>query len=158
ACVQYTNGHLRVVNPGEACQANEEPLDWNRVGPQGPAGPQGPPGSVGPQGATGPQGPQGPPGPPGAARAPGATGGAGPQGPQGPQGPKGDPGDPAAAFFQVADFHGTIVGPVVGVDLQGAVVGFKTMSGLAFTLRLQGEMLGGVPVYFETGNCTGSGH
>jgi hypothetical protein len=68
-------GQLRVVEPGEACKANELPLEWNANGEPGPQGPQGE------QGLQGEQGPQGEPGPQG------EQGEKGEQGDQGPPGP-----------------------------------------------------------------------
>src|SRR5690242_2525724 len=68
-------GALRVIDPGQSCNPNENPLNWtqNGRGPTGAAGPKGPSGSRGPtgpygKGATGPAGPKG------------ATGAAGPAG------------------------------------------------------------------------------
>lgn len=50
-------GHIRIVEPDEACHGRETPLVWSIVGPPGPEGPEGPPG---PQGEQGPRGEQGP--------------------------------------------------------------------------------------------------
>jgi Collagen triple helix repeat (20 copies) len=85
---QPTHGNLRVLNftHGEACTAQEHPLNWNQKGPQGPQGIQG---VAGPKGATGATGPKGDPGAGGAAGPKGATG---PQGPTGPTGPAGKDG------------------------------------------------------------------
>ena len=52
ACMKK-NGNLRVIDEGEACRRNEQPLFWNVQGPQG---------EQGPKGDTGDQGPEGPPG------------------------------------------------------------------------------------------------
>jgi hypothetical protein len=52
ACVGVA-GVLRIA-PARGCTRIEDPLDWNRTGPQGPAGPAG---SAGPQGAAGERGP-----------------------------------------------------------------------------------------------------
>src|SRR5947207_2634555 len=66
SCVD-SSGRPRIADPG-TCKSGEQPLSWNKVGPQGPegsAGPAGADGAAGPagaQGATGPQGPQGPQG------------------------------------------------------------------------------------------------
>jgi hypothetical protein len=62
-------GQLRVVEPGEACKANELPLEWNANGEQGPQGEQGVQGEQGPQGEQGEKGEQGDQGPPGPATA-----------------------------------------------------------------------------------------
>ncbi len=95
ACVNATNGLVRIVADAGQCHTHELPIAWNIQGRQGD---QGVPGSEGP---AGPQGAAGPAGPPGAAGAQGPIGPAGAQGPagvQGPpgltgaQGPKGDPG------------------------------------------------------------------
>jgi hypothetical protein len=44
ACYGNRDGNLRVVDTysGQACNARETALDWNRHGPAGPAGPPGP--------------------------------------------------------------------------------------------------------------------
>src|SRR5947208_2351901 len=69
SCVD-SSGRPRIADPG-TCKSGEQPLSWNKAGPQGPegqAGPAGADGAAGPagaQGATGPQGPQGPAGPSG---------------------------------------------------------------------------------------------
>src|SRR5262249_7198782 len=86
ACVQYSNGNLRLLGAHEKCGRHEGSLEWNKMGPQGPAGPAGPQGASGPAGPQGPAGPAGGQGPAGPA---GAQGPAGPQGAQGPAGPQG---------------------------------------------------------------------
>lgn len=106
ACVNRTNGNLRVVEPGSACRRHEDAIDWNRIGPRGLRGPQGeqgeqgPRGPAGPQGEQGPRGPQGdtgPRGPEGDRGATGPQGETGAQGATGPAGPKGDTGAPGPA-------------------------------------------------------------
>ena len=110
ACVNNSDGTLRIVAPNTTCRNNETLLPWNAVGPQGlpglpgPQGVPGPAGTVGPAGAPGPagtpgapgaQGPAGPTGLTGATGLTGPTGAVGPAGPAGPQGavgPKGDTG------------------------------------------------------------------
>jgi Collagen triple helix repeat (20 copies) len=96
ACVQYSNGNVRIVGPRDRCGRHEERVEWNRTGPRGPAGPQGPAGPAGPAGAMGPMGPVGPKGATGAAGPAGAQGPAGATGPAGPAGPMGATG-PAGA-------------------------------------------------------------
>jgi hypothetical protein len=57
ACVQKSNGGIRLVDPAAgSCQPNEKQVQWSS---SGPAGPQGPQGAVGPAGPAGPQGPSG---------------------------------------------------------------------------------------------------
>src|SRR5262249_40498915 len=63
ACVQYSNGNLRIVGPHEKCGRHEGSLEWNKMGPQGPAGPAGPQGASGPAGPGGAAGGPGPPAP-----------------------------------------------------------------------------------------------
>jgi hypothetical protein len=68
ACINKTNGNMRLVVLAAACHANEVRVQWNVVGPEGPVGPpgpEGPQGEPGPAGATGPAGPAGPQGEPG---------------------------------------------------------------------------------------------
>jgi hypothetical protein len=75
---EYPAGGLRVIDAGESCGYNENPLDWNQQGPTGPQGPAGPAGPPGPQGLQGVKGDTG---------ATGATGATGPKGDPGPPGP-----------------------------------------------------------------------
>src|ERR1051325_9730294 len=51
-------GSVRIVDPNEACAANEVAVDWSLTGTglQGPPGPAGPPGPQGPQGPAGASG------------------------------------------------------------------------------------------------------
>ena len=99
ACVNNSNGEIKLVAQNATCKNSETLVVWNVAGPQAMIGPQGPAGPAGPAGAQGPQGPAGPQGPQGAA---GLTGPQGPQGlaglagPPGPAGPAGPPGPPAA--------------------------------------------------------------
>ena len=67
ACVNSSDGTLRIVGANDTCKKSETALDWNIVGPVGPAGPQGLKGDTGPQGQQGPQGVQGSQGPQGPA-------------------------------------------------------------------------------------------
>ena len=80
ACVNNSDGTMRIVAQNVTCRNNERSLAWNIVGPQGPIGPAGAAGATGPAGPMGAAGATGPAGPVGAA---GATGPAGPTGPQG---------------------------------------------------------------------------
>src|SRR5918999_6477606 len=48
ACVNQSNGTIRIVAANGSCRAHENALDWNITGPQGPAGPRGPAGPQGP--------------------------------------------------------------------------------------------------------------
>jgi hypothetical protein len=82
ACVK-DNGDLRIVDATTQCKKNEDPLQWNVVGPRGPIGPQG---ERGPQGLKGDTGEQGPKGDTGAQGPKGDTGAQGAQGAQGPAG------------------------------------------------------------------------
>jgi hypothetical protein len=103
ACLNPGNGTIYAVAPGQACAANQTPLDWNIQGVAGPAGPAGPAGATGatgpagPEGPAGPQGPQGEMGPAGADGADGADGVIGAPGAQGPQGDTGPMGPPGPA-------------------------------------------------------------
>lgn len=65
ACVNKSDGTIRIVSSADSCKKSESPLSWNTQGPVGPAGPTGPTGPQGPTGPAGPQGPAGPPGEPG---------------------------------------------------------------------------------------------
>lgn len=58
ACVNNTNGDVRIVAQQVSCKNNETAAHWNILGPQGPPGPQGPAGPAGPQGPAGQSGPQ----------------------------------------------------------------------------------------------------
>jgi hypothetical protein len=65
ACVNKTNGDVRIVADASQCRTSERVVEWNVVGPQGPkgdTGPQGEPGAPGAKGDTGPRGPAGPAG------------------------------------------------------------------------------------------------
>jgi hypothetical protein len=53
ACVNNSDGTLRIVAPNTTCRSHETPLSWNAVGIQGPKG------DTGATGATGAQGPAG---------------------------------------------------------------------------------------------------
>lgn len=81
-CYDTANGKLRVIDAATAtCEkSHENPLEWNRIGPQGPQGPQGVPGAQGAQGVQGATGPQGPTGAQGATGSTGSTGAPGGQG------------------------------------------------------------------------------
>ncbi|HKP48097.1 MAG TPA: hypothetical protein VJT50_15960 [Pyrinomonadaceae bacterium] len=61
ACVNKTNGNMRLVDATTVCHHNEKRVQWNVTGPTGPAGPAG---------ATGPAGPAGPAGPGGSGGGP----------------------------------------------------------------------------------------
>jgi hypothetical protein len=59
ACVNDTNGNMRLVGSASDCRQHETAVSWNAEGTAGPTGPTGATGPTGPQGATGPQGPTG---------------------------------------------------------------------------------------------------
>lgn len=44
ACVESSDGRLRIVDDAAQCSSNESPIAWNQTGPEGPTGPQGPAG------------------------------------------------------------------------------------------------------------------
>jgi hypothetical protein len=123
ACISPA-GMIRIVDADEECRPGEEPLDWNKQGPegpqgeqgpagrqgeQGPAGPQGEPGPTGPQGEQGPAGPQGEQGPAGPQGEQGPAGPQGEQGPAGPQGEQGPSGPPGVLDFYTAFPGSTII-------------------------------------------------
>ena len=56
ACVNNSDGTVRIIDAGGACLHDETPTSWNI---EGPAGPQGPQGLLGPKGLQGELGPQG---------------------------------------------------------------------------------------------------
>ena len=94
ACVNSTNGNMRVVLPSNtSCRNNEDAIVWNQTGPQGSQGIQGIQGIQGQKGDKGDTGPQGIPGLKGDT---GATGATGQQGPNGDIGPAGDVGPTGA--------------------------------------------------------------
>ena len=90
ACVDRTNGQVRIVSAGDPCRRHENPLEWNQEGPSGPAGAPGDPGPSGPQGEPGPAGP------------PGETGSAG------SAGPAGAPGAPGISGWEQRTVMGTV--------------------------------------------------
>ena len=57
ACVNDSNGSVRIVAQQVSCKPNETAAHWNVIGPPGPVGPQGPAGPAGPQGPPGQSGP-----------------------------------------------------------------------------------------------------
>jgi hypothetical protein len=59
ACVNETNGNMRLVGSASDCRQHESAVTWNSEGTAGPTGPTGPQGPTGARGATGPQGPTG---------------------------------------------------------------------------------------------------
>jgi len=63
ACVNRTNGNMRLVAGAAECRNPESYVQWNVTGPEGPQGAQGAPGPVGPVGPQGDVGPVGPAGP-----------------------------------------------------------------------------------------------
>ncbi len=121
ACVNQTNGQVRIVKPWGTdpecippaqfngtgtkcteggqfdCKTNEFFLELNTKGPKGDKGDPGPAGPQGPKGDPGPAGPQGEMGLTGPQGLQGDMGVAGPKGDVGLTGPKGDKGDPGAA-------------------------------------------------------------
>jgi hypothetical protein len=62
ACVNDTNGNMRLVGSASDCRQHESAVSWNGEGQTGATGPTGPQGPTGQQGATGTTGPQGPTG------------------------------------------------------------------------------------------------
>ena len=98
ACVKPSNGTVRLLDTGQVCGVNEQPISWNIVGPVGPQGPQGPKGDTGDQGDVGPKGDQGD---------------QGDQGPQGPKGDKGDKGDQGDAGANGVSGYEIVKGPIV---------------------------------------------
>jgi len=54
ACVQKTNGAVRIVSATTDCHATETRIQWNSEGAVGPPGPAGPPGPPGSDAASGP--------------------------------------------------------------------------------------------------------
>lgn len=60
ACVNKTNGDVRVVSDPSQCRTSERSVHWNVVGPQGPKGDTGDTGPQGPKGDKGDTGPAGP--------------------------------------------------------------------------------------------------
>lgn len=62
ACVNKKTGTMRIISDSSKCKNTENPISWNKTGPQGIQGPQGPQGPQGIQGLNGIQGVQGPPG------------------------------------------------------------------------------------------------
>lgn len=119
ACVNDTNGRVRIVAEKSGCRQHELAVVWNVQGPKGDPGPTGPPGPEGPRGpagADGMVGPAGAPGPAGPAGAQGTPGAQGLQGPQGPQGPKGDSGV-LASFDAVAGLACSIAGSAGKISL-----------------------------------------
>lgn len=51
-CFQKNDGQLRIVSSPGACRSSENPIFWNKTGPQGPQGPMGPAGPQGPAGSS----------------------------------------------------------------------------------------------------------
>jgi hypothetical protein len=52
ACVNDTNGNVRIVSGPGQCRQHENPLSWNMQGPPGETGPMGPAGAQGPPGMS----------------------------------------------------------------------------------------------------------
>ncbi|MFA9402139.1 MAG: hypothetical protein ACERKY_03640, partial [Anaerolineales bacterium] len=59
ACVNSSSGTIHMIDANEACNNNEDRVEWNHDGPTGPVGPAGPKGDKGDQGIQGIQGPKG---------------------------------------------------------------------------------------------------
>jgi hypothetical protein len=110
ACVNETNGLVRIVGSAADCREHERGTSWSVRGPQGP------PGAAGPQGEPGPAGPQGETGPPG---------------PQGEPGPAGTPGEPGTGISSLDDLAGTACATAAGatgvVELHTAADGVVTL-------------------------------
>jgi hypothetical protein len=110
ACVNETNGLVRIVESAADCRDHERGTAWSVRGPQGPPGP------AGPQGEPGPAGPQG------------ETGTPGPQGEPGPAGPPGEPGVGVSSLDDLAGMACTTVAGATGVvELHTAADGFVTL-------------------------------
>ncbi len=141
ACVDRSDGDVRIVGTRAACGQGERRVQWSQRGttgargPQGLAGPegdagaqgvpgaQGLPGGTGAPGVPGPQGRQGDTGAqglPGELGAPGLQGEPGAQGPQGPQGEQGPAGEDGA--------NGVLGLRVVSSVGNGAAGGISTVS------------------------------
>ena len=143
ACVNNSNGVVRIVMPNIACQPNESARHWAIQGPAGPPGSEGPVGPVGPQGVAGPPGVQGPPGP---------------TGPEGPPGTQGDIGS-----VVVRDANGILVGSIIPAAYVRAELGdHKTVihrigdSRYVLVVVNSNVKPGTVGlVFFESTDCTG---
>lgn len=109
ACVNQTNGNMRLVGSPSDCRQHEFAVTWNAEGQTGSTGPTGPTGPQGPTGATGATGPQGPTG---------AQGPTGPQGATGPSGPQGPPGADGVSGYEIISASADI-GP--GVSAAGTI-------------------------------------
>lgn len=109
ACVNDTNGNMRLVGSAGDCRQHESAVTWNAEGQTGTTGPTGPTGPQGPTGATGATGPQGPTG---------AQGPTGPQGPAGPTGPQGPTGADGVSGYEIVSASADI-GP--GVSAAGTI-------------------------------------
>jgi hypothetical protein len=140
ACVNNSNGQIRIVAPNVTCPGGDTKLVWNVAGPQGPMGPAGPTGATGPAGPTGPAGATGPAGPMGPAGATGPQGPAGPAGPAGatgatgpagPAGPAGAGGAFAGADYQCASNQ--VVSPQSPFTFQPSLSGVSFGSGFGVT-------------------------
>jgi hypothetical protein len=75
ACVNDTNGEVRIVDDPSECREHEHSVVWSVSGPTGATGPKGATGATGPTGPTGAAGPTGATGPAGS-----GTGGTPPPG------------------------------------------------------------------------------
>lgn len=104
ACVNTTNGNMRLVPVGTDCKQPEAPVTWNVEGPAGP------------QGTAGAPGPAGPAGPPGPAGADGEDGAAGPAGPPGPAGADGADGTTLVGYEQVSEQAVYLPGQLTGMQ------------------------------------------
>jgi hypothetical protein len=155
ACVNNSNGVVRIVMPNITCQPNETARHWaiqGTVGPVGPQGVAGAPGAQGPPGPTGPQGVEGVAGTPGA------------QGPPGPTGPEGPPGTPGDGAVLVRDANGLIVGTPIPAGYAEAGMGtfynavLHRIGNARYVLFVTGSnakpsVVGGV--YWESLDCSG---
>lgn len=111
ACVNRTNGNMRLAASAAQCRNPETFVQWSVTGPEGPQGEQGPAGPMGPAGADAADGAIGPVGPQGETGPAGPQGEIGPVGPQGDVGPIGPTGPMGPAGPEGADGADGAVGP-----------------------------------------------
>lgn len=138
ACVDRSDGDIRIVSTRVACGQGERRIRWSQEGTTGARGPQGltgPQGGAGAQGAAGAQGQpgdtgapglpgeqgrqgdtgaQGRPGELGAPGLQGEPGAQGPQGPQGEQGPAGEDGTNGVLGLRVVSSVGNGAADAIG--------------------------------------------
>ena len=147
ACVNATNGQIRIVAAGESCRPPEVPVTWNVTGPTGATGATGP---IGPPGATGPTGPAGATGATGPAGPTGATGATGPAGVTGPTGATGAEGVTGQAFFRVSQSSPFTPPNGSGVPLNPA--GYTTITGMSLNVNVPDDSFVVVTTYGDVAN------